>query len=102
MSDTDKTVPYKVQEARNPEPLHDHRNGVCELEGQTAPDPKHHSDKWGTWAKGACIWTSVWWAIPGCGCTRCTDQFGRKAKARKERRSGKRLDIRERLTEMED
>ena len=67
--------------------VHDHRDGVCNL-------PDVPVDVW--WGRpGDCTWEPdkdlYYGPGHGCGCWMCTDQPGRKARARRDRRDAKAL-----------
>ncbi|GAB2732442.1 hypothetical protein [Nocardioides pakistanensis] len=92
MSRTDKTRPWDVKCLDDPSWLvevHDHRNGVCDLPER----PRRMTSPFGSTERGACTWaaTREFWAnrANGCGCSRCADQVGRKARARRVRHAAR-------------
>lgn len=87
MSKTDKTRPWHVRALDDPTylaPEHDHRDGTCDL-------PEQPVWGWGTGTR--CRWepTAAFWADPAnrCGCRLCSDQAGRRARARRDRRDAR-------------
>lgn len=96
MSRTDKTRPWHVRAADKPGNTsvesHNHEKGYCDL-----PEFSMDNISWsGKQVEGG--WSCHWSYGPGflfaggnvCGCPMCVDQDGRKAKARKSRRAGRR------------
>jgi len=92
MARTVKTTPWWARMAASPDALanevHDHRNGVCNL-----PDgPGDLNNIW--WPRdGDCGWVPsnrlYYGPGHGCGCWMCTDQVGRKSRARRNRQRDK-------------
>lgn len=89
MSKTDKTRPEHVRALDLPRYLvaeHDHRTGGCDL-------PEVRRLRRRDEARTRCTWerSTAFWHDPQnwCGCPMCTDQAGRKAKRRQERRQAR-------------
>lgn len=86
MSRTDKTKPWWVRvRDHHPQVVHNHVDGACDLPDDFREALNNfrgcHIRDWKLTYPGNCCW--------GCGCDLCTDQEGRKAKRRKERRETK-------------
>jgi hypothetical protein len=96
MSRTDKTRPWHVRAADRPGDTtiesHNHSKGYCDLPefgvGEITWFGKPVDGGWSChWAYGNGF---MYGAGNPCGCPMCVDQAGRKAKARKSRRDGRR------------
>lgn len=97
MSKTDKTKPWWVRMCDHHVPeIHDHRDGTCDIV------PISKTDAW--WrGENHCSYRYWWYGCCfGCGCWMCTDQDGRKRKARRNRRKGKRDCVEGYLEYLED
>ena len=96
MSRTYKTAPWRVKAVSRPGVTcvesHNHENGFCDLPALT-PDEVSWLGKLVDGHR-TCHWTfgSVFNFDGefGCGCSLCTDQDGRKRKARRSRYAGRR------------
>lgn len=92
MSHTDKTRPIRVKAADHPahlEAMHDHRDPSlpCDLPSTPAMARNFLPRTRCTWEATRAFWND---RANGCGCPLCSDQFERKAKAKRSRRDGRR------------
>lgn len=83
MSKTDKTRPWRVRATDSPlrtcVPVHDHRDGVCDL-------PEDPIDGLSFFQPDQCYWTYgldfYYGRDKGCGCAMCTGQVWRRRERR--------------------
>ena len=89
MSRTDKTKPWRVRRAEHdPVAEHDHSDGICDMP-ESRLDNKWRGCHWSDFnlIHGGCCW--------GCGCPRCNDTVGRRAKRKRERLKARQANLRE-------